>query len=60
MSALGDLAINTNEVEESAIAKSTGKQDENDMATKDAALFGVLSSKRKISKSAYSRRRNRK
>jgi hypothetical protein len=51
MSALGDLAINTNEVEESAIAKSTGKQDENDMATEDAALFGVLSSKRKISKS---------
>jgi hypothetical protein len=51
LSALGDLCINTNEVEESAIAKSTGKQNEKDMATKDVLLFGVLSSKRKISKS---------
>jgi hypothetical protein len=51
ISALGDLCINTNEVEESAIAKSTGKQDEKDMATKDVVLFSVLSSKRKISKS---------
>ena len=42
--------MNTNEVEESVVAKSTGKQDEKDMATKDALLFGVLSSKRKVSK----------
>jgi hypothetical protein len=43
--------MNTNEVEESVVAKSTGKQDEKDMATKDALLSGVLSSKRKLSKS---------
>jgi hypothetical protein len=42
--------MNTKEVEESVVAKSTGKQDEKDMATKDALLFGVLSSKRKVSK----------
>jgi hypothetical protein len=39
--------MNTNEVEESVVAKSTGKQDEKDMVTKDALLFGLLSSKRK-------------
>ncbi len=54
--ALGELCININEVEESAIAKSTGKQDEKDMATKDSVLFGVLSSKRKVSKSEASYR----
>jgi hypothetical protein len=43
--------MNTNEVEESVVAKSTGKQDEKDMATKNALLFSVLSSKRKLSKS---------
>jgi hypothetical protein len=32
--------MNTNEVEESVVAKSTGKQDEKDMDTKDALLFG--------------------
>jgi hypothetical protein len=42
--------MNTKEVKESVVAKSTGKQDEKDMATKDALLFGVLSSKRKVSK----------
>ena len=49
--------MNTNEVEESVVAKSTGKQDEKDMATKDALLFGVLSSKRKVSKSEADYRR---
>jgi len=43
--------MNTNEVEKSVVAKSTGKQDEKDMATKDVLLSGVLSSKRKLSKS---------
>jgi hypothetical protein len=52
--ALGELRININEVEESAIAKSIGKQDEKDMATKDSVLLGVLSSKIKVSKSEAS------
>lgn len=54
--ALGESWININEVEDSAIAKSTRKQDEKDMATKDSVLFGVLSSKRKASKSEASYR----
>ena len=36
--------------EESAVAKSTGLQEENDMSKQDSALFRVLSSKKKISK----------
>jgi len=39
------------EPEESALAKSTGSQEENDISMQDTALFRVLSSKRKISKS---------
>jgi hypothetical protein len=33
------------------VAKSTGSQEENDISMQDAALFHVLSSKKKISKS---------
>jgi len=33
------------------LAKSTGSQEENDISMQDAALFRVLTSKRKISKS---------
>ena len=39
------------EPEESAVAKSTGSQEENDMSMQDAALFQVLTSKKKIPKS---------
>ena len=39
------------EPEESAVAKSTGLQEENDISIQDAALFQVLASKKKISKS---------
>jgi hypothetical protein len=37
--------------EESAVAKSTGMQDEQDLSIHDATLFRVLSLKKKISKS---------
>jgi hypothetical protein len=40
----------TNNIEESVIAKSTGQQEEEDMAVKDAALYKVLNSKKKITK----------
>ena len=40
-----------NGIEESVIAKSTGQQEEDDVAVKDAALYNVLSSKKKMSKS---------
>ena len=43
--------FNDDEVEESAVAKSIGKQDERNVVTKDSVLFNVLSSKRKVSKS---------
>ena len=39
------------DAEESAVAKSTGLQEEKDMAMQDTALFRILSSKKKISKS---------
>jgi RNA polymerase subunit RPABC4/transcription elongation factor Spt4 len=38
------------DVEESVIAKSTGQQEEKDIALKDAALYNVLSSKKKMTK----------
>ncbi|MBV9179637.1 MAG: hypothetical protein JO327_12135 [Nitrososphaeraceae archaeon] len=38
------------DVEESVVAKSTGQQEEKDMALKDAALYNVLSSKKKMTK----------
>ena len=41
---------NDSEVKESAVAKSTGEQDEKNMLMQDAALFRVLSSEKKISK----------
>jgi hypothetical protein len=41
---------NDGEVKESAVAKSTGQQDEKNMLMQDAALFRVLSSGKKISK----------
>jgi hypothetical protein len=37
--------------EESAVAKSTGMQEEQDLSIQDASLLGVLSLKKKISKS---------
>jgi hypothetical protein len=37
-------------VEESVVAKSTGQQEEKDLALKDAALYNVLSSKKKMTK----------
>ena len=37
--------------EESAVAKSTGMQEEQDLSIQDASLFRVLSLKKKISKS---------
>jgi hypothetical protein len=41
---------NDNHIEESVIAKSTGQQEEEDVAVKDAALYSVLNSKKKMSK----------
>ena len=40
----------TNNIEESVITKSTGQQEEDNMAVKDAALYKVLNSKKKITK----------
>jgi hypothetical protein len=37
-------------VEESVVAKSTGQQEEKDMALKDTALYSVLGSKKKMTK----------
>jgi hypothetical protein len=37
-------------VEESVVAKSTGQQEEKDVALKDSALYSVLSSKKKMTK----------
>jgi hypothetical protein len=37
-------------IEESVIAKSTGEQEEEDIAVKDAALYNVLDSKKKMTK----------
>jgi hypothetical protein len=37
-------------VEESVVAKSTGQQEEKDIALKDAALYNVLTSKKKMTK----------
>jgi hypothetical protein len=37
-------------IEESVIAKSTGEQEEEDIAVKDAALYNVLNSKKKMTK----------
>lgn len=39
-----------NNMEESVVAKSTGKQEEDDMESQDAALFRYLRTKKKISK----------
>ncbi|HEY7572981.1 MAG TPA: hypothetical protein VH796_16600 [Nitrososphaeraceae archaeon] len=39
-----------NNIEESVIAKSTGNQEEEDIAVKDAALYSVLNSKKKMTK----------
>jgi hypothetical protein len=38
------------DVEESVIAKSTGGQEEEDIAVKDAALYNVLNSRKKMTK----------
>ena len=39
-----------NNIEESVIAKSTGNQEEEAIAVKDAALYSVLNSKKKMTK----------
>jgi hypothetical protein len=39
-----------NSIEESVIAKSTGEQEEEDVGVKDAALYNVLNSKKKMTK----------
>jgi len=41
---------NNNSIEESVIAKSTGEQEEDDIAVEDAALYNVLNSKKKMTK----------
>jgi hypothetical protein len=46
-----DSHDNNNHIEESVIAKSTGEQEEKDVAVKDAALYNVLNSKKKMTKS---------
>jgi hypothetical protein len=38
------------EIEESVIAKSTGEQEEKDIAQQDTALYSVLRSKKKMTK----------
>ena len=40
----------TNNIDESVITKSTGQQEEDNMAVKDAALYKVLNSKKKMTK----------
>jgi hypothetical protein len=40
-----------NHIEESVIAKSTGQQEEKDVAVKDTALYNVLNSKKRMTKS---------
>jgi hypothetical protein len=47
---LDNQDYNHNHIEDSVIAKSTGQQEEDDIAIKDAALYNVLSSKKKITK----------
>jgi hypothetical protein len=42
---------NNNNIEESVIAKSTGQQEEKDVALKDTALYNVSNSKKKMTKS---------
>jgi hypothetical protein len=42
---------NNNNIEESVIAKSTGQQEEKDVAVKDTALYNVSNSKKKMTKS---------
>jgi hypothetical protein len=37
-------------IEESIVAKSTGEQEERDVVPRDAALYQVLNSKKKITK----------
>ena len=44
------IYTNMDDVEESVVAKSTGQQEEKDIALKDAALYNVLSSKKKMTK----------
>jgi hypothetical protein len=45
-----DDGNSSNNIEESVIAKSTGQQEEEDVAVKDTALYKVLNSKRKMTK----------
>ena len=47
---------NSSNIEESVIAKSTGQQEEEDIAVKDAALYKVLNSKKKMTKQEASYR----
>jgi hypothetical protein len=50
---------NDNTIEESVIAKSTGEQEEDDIAVKDAALYNVLNSKKKMTKTRSRLQRTR-
>jgi hypothetical protein len=45
-----DSGNSNNGIEQSVIAKSTGQQKEEDIAVKDAALYNVLNSKKKMTK----------
>ena len=47
---IDDHDVHDNNIEESVIAKSTGEQEEEDIAVKDAALYNVLDSKKKMTK----------
>jgi hypothetical protein len=47
---INDNSDGYNSIEESVIAKSTGEQEEDDKAVKDAALYNVLNSKKKMTK----------
>ena len=47
---IDDHDVHDNNIEESVIAKSTGEQEEEDIAVKDAALYNVLNSKKKMTK----------
>jgi hypothetical protein len=51
------LQDNLEEVEESVIAKSTGEQEEEDIAPQDAALFSHLATGKRISKEEANYRR---
>ena len=56
----GHCKLENEDVEESVVAKSTGQQEEKDIASQDAALYHVLSSKKKIAKNEAGYREQQK